>query len=106
MIIPTMANRARVTVTLPDDLVRDIDRRERNRSKFILEAVEKELEARRRQELLASVASPHPQSEEIGEAGLGEWGDLATHGDDDLLDPTAGIAVRWRRDDGWVEVDE
>jgi metal-responsive CopG/Arc/MetJ family transcriptional regulator len=37
-----MANIERVTVTLPGDLVGDIDRREKNRSKFIAEAVRRE----------------------------------------------------------------
>lgn len=101
-----MTNRARITVTLPDELVQDIDRRERNRSKFILEAVEHELEARRRQELLASVLNPHPQSEEVAEAGLGDWGRLASAGDEDLLDPNDGTTVQWSRGDGWVEVEE
>ena len=34
-----MASMERVTVTLPMDLVRDIDRREKNRSKFVAEVV-------------------------------------------------------------------
>lgn len=34
-----IASVERVTVTLPDELVRDIDRREKNRSKFVAEAV-------------------------------------------------------------------
>lgn len=38
-----MAGLERVTVTLPQDLVRDIDRREKNRSKFVAEAVRREL---------------------------------------------------------------
>jgi metal-responsive CopG/Arc/MetJ family transcriptional regulator len=38
-----MATTARVTVTLPVDLVEGIDRVERNRSRFIAEAVEHEL---------------------------------------------------------------
>lgn len=98
-----MTVRARVTVTLPPEIVREIDRRDRNRSRFVLEAVEHELEARRRQELLASIAEPHSQSEEVAEAGLGEWGALAAPGDEDLLDPAAGTAVRWKPGEGWVE---
>ena len=43
-----MANVERVTVTLPDNLLRDIDRLEKNRSKFVAEAVRRELDRRRR----------------------------------------------------------
>ena len=103
--LTSMKRTARITITLPDELVQDIDRRERNRSKFILAAVEHELESRRRQELLASVANPHPQSEEVAEAGLGAWSDLASPGDEDLLDPNAGTTVRWSRNEGWVEIE-
>ena len=39
-----MANVDRVTVTLPNELLRDIDRREKNRSKFVAEAVRNELD--------------------------------------------------------------
>lgn len=46
-----MANVQRVTVTLPDDLLKEIDRRESNRSKFVAEAVHRELERRRRAEI-------------------------------------------------------
>ncbi len=99
--------KARITVTLPDNLVTDIDRRERNRSRFILEAVEHELENRRRQELLTSIEHPHPQSEEVAEVGMSEWGDWedAEH-EDDLLDREAGSSVRWTPGLGWVEADE
>jgi len=97
--------KARITVTLPDQVVSDIDRHERNRSRFILEAVEKELEHRRRQELLESVSNPHPQSDEIAETGIGEWGDRGADGDDELLDPEGGRSVRWSPDLGWSEVD-
>ena len=45
-----MADIERVTVTLPNDLVRDNDRQEKNRSKFIAEAVRHEPERRRRAE--------------------------------------------------------
>jgi hypothetical protein len=98
-----MAPRARITVTLPGDVVREIDRQERNRSKFILDAVEHELETRRRQELLASVANPHPQSSEVAEVDLDHWGELASPEDRGLLDPSTGTAVRWRHGEGWLE---
>ena len=49
----------RVTVTLPHHLVKEIDRREKNRSKFIAEAVRNELDCRRRDELHRSLANPH-----------------------------------------------
>ena len=87
--------RGRITISLPEEVVGRIDRLERNRSRFILEAVEKELEFRRRQMLRESTSHPHPQCSEIAEAGLGEWGELADPADEELLDPEAGSPVRW-----------
>ena len=46
-----MDNVERVTVSLPADLVRDIDRLESSRSSFVTEAIRHELDRRRRQEL-------------------------------------------------------
>jgi len=57
MVILEMPNVERVTVTLPESLVRDIDRREENRSKFVAEAVRRELDRRRRCDLRRSLAS-------------------------------------------------
>ncbi len=50
-----MATSERVTVTISAQLVDDIDRFERNRSRFIVEAVERELVRRRRDGLLRSL---------------------------------------------------
>ena len=99
-----MIKAERVTVTLPDDLVRDIDRREKNRSKFVAEAVRRELDRRRREELLRSLRNPHPESTELAEQGLAEWMSLLPEEDTEaLLDSTAGKAVRWIPGGGWVE---
>ena len=55
-----MASVERVTVTLPNDLIRDIDRQEKNRSKFVTEAIRRELDRRRLAELRRSLQNPHP----------------------------------------------
>ena len=55
----------RVTVTMPAELVAEIDRIESNRSRFIAEAVRHELQRRLRLEL----QSPHPES--LATAALG-----------------------------------
>ena len=47
----------RVTVTLRADLLEQIDRVERNRSRFIAQAVEHELDRRRREALLVSITA-------------------------------------------------
>ena len=65
----------RVTVTLPDVIVEEIDRWEKNRSKFVLEATERELELRRRQELERSLQYPHSETNQVAEAGIEEWGE-------------------------------
>ena len=91
----------RVTVTLPKEIVRDIDRQERNRSKFVLQAVEKELERRRKEELRRSLRAPHKDGSDIAEAGFTEWADGLPEGDEDLVDIQAGVSVNWIPGKGW-----
>ena len=99
-----MAGVDRVTVTLPIDLVRDIDRREKNRSKFIAEAVRNELDRRRRDELRRSLGNPHPETSELAEQGLQEWtGGLPEEDAAALVDSNAGKPIRWVSGEGWVE---
>jgi hypothetical protein len=78
-----MARSERVTVTLAIELIEGIDHFERNRSRFIAEAVEHELVRRRRKELLRSLKNPHSEAAELAETGLAAWGQvflLATRG--------------------------
>ena len=99
-----MSNVERVTVTLPNDLIRDIDRREKNRSKFVAEAVRSELDRRRRAELRRSLQNPHPESAELADEGLTEWArSLPEEDTEALVDSRAGKPVRWVPGEGWVE---
>jgi hypothetical protein len=98
-----MATSERVTVTLPVELVEGIDRYERNRSRFIAEAVEHELVRRRREELLRSLHSPHPEAAELAETGVADWGATLPAGDEGLVDISAGKPVRWVEGLGWVD---
>lgn len=92
----------RVTVTLRAGLLEEIDKVERNRSRFIAEAVERELERRRREALLQSVATPHPETADLTDIGLGDWvKDLPE--ENDLVDLSTGTPVRWVEGRGWVE---
>jgi Arc/MetJ-type ribon-helix-helix transcriptional regulator len=94
----------RVTVTLPNDLVRDIDRREKNRSKFVAEAVRRELDRRRREELRRSLQSPHPESTELAAQGFEDWTrGLPEEDTEALVDGSAGKLIRWVPGEGWVE---
>ena len=91
----------RVTVTLSAELVEEIDRLERNRSRFISEAVEHELARRRRDALLQSIRTPHPETAELADAGLANWtSDLPD--DEGLVDQAGGTAVSWVEGQGWV----
>ena len=92
----------RVTVTLPQKLVDDIDREEPNRSRFVREAVERELYRRRREALERSLASPHPETAELHDLGFDEWAASLPEADG-LVDPQAGTPVRWEPGEGWVE---
>jgi bifunctional DNA-binding transcriptional regulator/antitoxin component of YhaV-PrlF toxin-antitoxin module len=93
----------RVTVTIPEEVVRDIDRRERNRSKFILRAVKNELERHRKEELRRSLRAPHPESEQLAQAGIGDWMGSLPKEDADLVDLSVGEGVRWVPGRGWIE---
>lgn len=97
-----MSSTERVTVTLPIELVEGIDRIERNRSRFIAEAVAHELALRRREGLLLSLKNPHPEAAELADAGVTEWGASLPAGDDDLVDVAAGKSVRWVEGQGWA----
>jgi len=89
-------------VTLPADLVDRIDQVERNRSRFIAEAVEHELAQRRRDALLQSVQNPHPETTDLVDVGLSDWvSDLP--GDETLVDANAGTPVRWVEGQGWIK---
>ena len=91
----------RVTVTLAAELVEGIDRVERNRSRFIAEAVERELTRRREEALRLSLRSPHVETREFSDGGLGEWLSDAP-ADQDLVDATSGTPVRWVDGAGWT----
>ena len=94
----------RVTVTLPNDLVRDIDRQEKNRSKFVTEAIRRELDRRRRAELHRSLANPHAESFELADQGLEEWSrGLPDEDAGMLVDASGGKPVVWVSGEGWVE---
>jgi hypothetical protein len=97
------ASSERVTVTMPAELVASIDRIERNRSRFIAEAVRHELKRRQRQELLRSLEEPHPDSSATATLGLTAWAKALPAEDNDLLDPATGVSVRWTPGQGWQD---
>lgn len=98
----TIAETARVTVTLAADLVDSIDRIERNRSRFIAEAVRHELARRRQAGLLQSIRSPHADTVALVDTGLADWvSDLPA--DEGLVDIDAGTPVRWVEGQGWTK---
>src|SRR5437660_7008618 len=94
----------RVTVTMPAELLRDIDRLESNRSRFMQEAARRELARRRRELLGRSLASPHAESAELAEAGFDDWASSLPEEDPaGLVDPRGGKPVRWVPGEGWTE---
>ena len=98
----------RVTITMPKEMVAHIDRISKNRSRFIVHAVERELLRRLKEELRLSLRNPHEESSQVAELGIEEWG-ASLPGESDLLDPESGRDVRWRAPEGWSldkELDE
>lgn len=99
-----MGDFERITVTLSGDLVRDIDRREKDREKFVADAVKSELDRRRAAELTRSLENPHAESAELAELGFQEWSrGLPGEDAEGLVDHNAGTTVRWIAGEGWVE---
>lgn len=98
-----MSTTERVTVTLPIQLIEGIDRFERNRSRFIAEAVKHELVRRQQEGLLRSLRNPHSESAGLAEMGLEDWTASLPVEDEDLVDMSAGKSVRWIEGQGWVE---
>ncbi len=94
----------RVTVTLPRDLIREIERIEKNRSRFVLDAVRNELDRRRREELQRSLDNPHTESESFIEQGFDDWARSFPQDDvESLVDTSAGKAITWVPGQGWKE---
>lgn len=91
----------RITVSLPAELIRQIDRLETNRSRFVQEAIRKELHRRRRELLRRSLEYPHAAAQTVAEAGLAEWANQLPE-TEGLVDPEGGIPVRWVPGRGWT----
>ena len=94
----------RVTVTLPAELLEEIDRSEKNRSRFVLEAVRRELVRRRSEELRRSLREPHVEANELADTGFEDWANATGASGGGLVDERAGRRIRWSPDGGWVEV--
>ena len=74
---------------------------------MITQAVQHELDRRRREALTRSLRQPHRDTEGLVEAGFGEW--AARLPDEDvkeLIDVSAGTPVRWTPGEGWGEPPE
>jgi hypothetical protein len=94
-----MTTLERVTVTLPSNVVASIDSFESNRSRFISDAVRRELARRRKAMLLESVRNPHPESSKVGSLTARDWG--GSDDDASLVDITKGTPLRWSAKTGW-----
>jgi hypothetical protein len=96
----------RITITLSSDLLNELDRRESNRSKFIADAVRRELAFRRREDLRRSLQNPHPESDNFAEWGLEGWHDGIPHETaGDLLNSRLGQPIRWIPGVGWTNAE-
>jgi predicted transcriptional regulator len=95
-----MPTTERVTVTLPSELVENIDRLAKNRSRFIAQAGEHVLARHRHEDLRRSLEHPHPEAAELADAGLDEWAASLPEGGEGLVDMSAGTPVRWVEGEG------
>jgi hypothetical protein len=99
----TVPTSERVTVTLPAGTVESIDKLEKNRSRFIAQAIRRELEHRRHEELQRSIDNPHPEAGELADAGFDDWATSLPTEDDGLVETAAGTQVVWVPGEGWRE---
>jgi len=97
---------SRITITLPEELVERIDRMAANRSRFIADAVERELHRRLRAELRRSLDVPHPETLAVAEQGLTAYRDALPSASSDLVEPSAGVRVAWREGEGWCPAED
>jgi hypothetical protein len=95
----------RITVTLREDAVEEIDRHDSNRSRFVQTAVARALERWRRRELERSLEVAHVEAHEVAEAGFAEWVEGGEESDLDLVDVASGTPVRWHPGRGWVQIE-
>ena len=98
-----MSGISRVTVTLPSEILVEIDRGDRNRSRFILEAVQREIARRKLEALELSLRHPHPDSLALESMGLQEWFDAGNQDAAELVDLNGGNEIHWVPDQGWVQ---
>jgi post-segregation antitoxin (ccd killing protein) len=96
----------RITITLPRELVLELARAAKNRSRFVAEAIRRELDRRRREALRAALENPHPETAGLVEVGWGEWAAATDPRDADLVDPAGGTPIQWSAEKGWTERDE
>lgn len=93
----------RVTVTLPEELLAELDQQAENRSLFVEEAIRAELNKRRRERLVHAIQRPHPESVEMADSGFTEWVAMAAEEDSDLIDPECLRPIRWESGIGWQQ---
>jgi uncharacterized protein (DUF433 family) len=85
-------------------VIAEMGRPERSRGRFVLEAVRREIERRRRESLRASLGTPHPDTPILVEEGFADWAaGLPEEDARSLLLPGAGRPVRWIPGEGWIE---
>lgn len=94
----------RITVTLPGELLYEMDRLDSNRSRFVREAIRQNLEYRRLQDLAESLAQPHAHLREMESLGFASRAGEGV--EEDLVDADAGTPVRWEEGRGWVGGEE
>ncbi len=92
----------RVTITLPEAVVLEVDREARNRSRFVLEAIRRELRHRRQEALRRSLENPHEEACALADAGFDEWASsLPDESVAEIVHLEGGEPVRWNPGSGW-----
>lgn len=95
---------AAVTIHLPPDLLHAVDAQPIDRDAFVEQALRQELARRAREQLLASLETPHAESLEMADLGLADLAQSLPEDDvAEMCDLSAGTPVQWSDGRGWIE---
>jgi hypothetical protein len=98
---------ATVTIHLPPELLRAVDSQPIDRDAFVEQALRHELERQAREQLRASLETPHPESLDTAELGLADFAQgLPADDAAALCDLSSGTPVHWSEGRGWIVGEE
>ena len=92
----------RIALTLPSEVITEIDRTTHDRDSFVEDAVRHEIDRRREDQLRRSLDDPHPETSKAVGSSPSNWPTGVPHDEwDELLRSELGEEIRWEEAKGW-----